>query len=118
MEVHFSQRLILGEWSWSLHRATENVATVPVKKCKNGGKKKCIKIPSVSQCTQPVSATSQNRQRGDSIFCSDGPLMEGSTCGVSPQLKQCSLGRILEAFLRCSKVLHVSSSLHSSMVDG
>lgn len=52
MEVHFSQRLILGEWSWSLHRATENVATVPVKKRKNGGKK-CIKSP------QSLSALSQ-----------------------------------------------------------
>lgn len=42
MEVHFSQRLILGEWSWSLHRATEKVATVPVYESKNG-EKKCIK---------------------------------------------------------------------------
>lgn len=40
MEVHFSQRLILGEWSWSLHRATENVATVPVYKIKTKMKKK------------------------------------------------------------------------------
>lgn len=36
IEVHFNQRLILGEWSWSLHRATENVATVPVCKTKKG----------------------------------------------------------------------------------
>lgn len=35
MEVHFSQRLILGEWSWSLHRATEKDATVAVYKSKN-----------------------------------------------------------------------------------
>lgn len=63
MEVHFSQRLILGEWSWSLHRATEKVATVPVYKSKNGGKTKCIKkIPSVSWCTQPVSATKMDEK--------------------------------------------------------
>lgn len=35
MEVHFSQRLILGEWSWSLHRATEKDATVALYKSKN-----------------------------------------------------------------------------------
>lgn len=57
MEVHFSQRLILGEWSWSLHRATEKVATVPVYESKNG--EKVYKIPSVSPCTKPVSATVQ-----------------------------------------------------------
>lgn len=39
MEVHFSQRLILGEWSWSLHRATENDATVAVYKSRKKGKK-------------------------------------------------------------------------------
>lgn len=38
MEVHFSQRLILGEWSWSLHRATEKVATVAVYTSKSGEK--------------------------------------------------------------------------------
>lgn len=35
MEVHFSQQLILGEWSWSLHRATENDATVALYESKN-----------------------------------------------------------------------------------
>lgn len=43
MEVHFSQRLILGEWSWSLHRAIEKVATVPVFKREKLRKRKCIK---------------------------------------------------------------------------
>lgn len=64
MEVHFSQRLILGEWSWSLHRATENVATVPVCKDKNEENHKGnIKNPLASQCTQPVSATKNAEKR-------------------------------------------------------
>lgn len=49
MEVHFSQRLILGEWSWSLHRATENDATVAVYKSKNQ-KKNYYKEHSTSEC--------------------------------------------------------------------
>ncbi len=59
IEVHFSQRLILGEWSWSLHRATEKVATVPVYESKNEGKTKCIKnfpprlsVHSASECNK------------------------------------------------------------------
>lgn len=54
MEVHFSQRLILGEWSWSLHRATEKVATVPVYKSKNGEKvyknPLSVSVHSTSEC--------------------------------------------------------------------
>lgn len=58
MEVHFSQRLILGEWSWSLHRATEKDATVPVYKSKKRRKTKRIKNPlsfsvhSTSECNK------------------------------------------------------------------
>lgn len=52
MEVHFSQRLILGEWSWSLHRATENVATVPVYKDKKMEENKnvYISVHPTSEC--------------------------------------------------------------------
>lgn len=54
MEVHFSQRLILGEWSWSLHRATEKVATVPVYKSQNGEKvyknPLSVSVHSTSEC--------------------------------------------------------------------
>jgi len=53
MEVHFSQRLILGEWSWSLHRATEKVATVAVNESKNREKKVYKKSP------QSLSALNQ-----------------------------------------------------------
>lgn len=96
MEVHFSQRLILGEWSWSLHRATEKVATVPVYKSQNGEKvyknPLSVSVHSTSECLKKRA----RRQKGDSLFCSEGPLIEGSTSGVSPHLKQrSSFGRIL-----------------------
>lgn len=57
MEVHFSQRLILGEWSWSLYRAIEKVATFPVYKSTNR-EKKAYKNPlslsehSTSECNK------------------------------------------------------------------
>lgn len=54
MEAHFSQRLILGEWSWSLHRAIENDATVAGYKSKNWTK-------NTIKSTQPVSATKTDR---------------------------------------------------------
>lgn len=44
MEVHFSQRLILGEWSWSLHRATEKVATFLSYKSKTREKQEYKKL--------------------------------------------------------------------------
>lgn len=67
MEVHFSQRLILGEWSWSLHRATEKDATVAVSKSE---KTKIIII--IGKSTQPVSAPKMERtaKRRESLFCS------------------------------------------------
>lgn len=61
MEVHFSQRLILGECSWSLHRATENDATVPVHTNKS------------PQCTQPVSTKTDEETKADSLHGNAGP---------------------------------------------
>lgn len=63
MEVHFSQRLILGEWSWSLHRATEKDATIPVKKSKKIKKNSVYKnllsltVHSTSKCHKKVKKT-------------------------------------------------------------
>lgn len=74
MEVHFSQRLILGEWSWSLYHATEKVATFPVYKSTNREKRR-TKILSASQSTQPVSAT-KKQTKVDSLFGSGGPPKE------------------------------------------
>jgi len=45
MEVHFSQRLIFGEWSWSLHRATEKPAMVTIYKAKTREKSGLKKDP-------------------------------------------------------------------------
>ena len=83
VEVHFSQRLIFGEWSWSLHRATEKVASVPVYKSRNEEqykKKTPLSLPmhSTSECNKM-----DERQKGDSLYCCEGPLMEGSTSRVS-----------------------------------
>lgn len=56
MEVHFSQRLIFGEWSWSLHRATEKPAMVTIYKAKTREKSGLKKDPlglsvhSTSEC--------------------------------------------------------------------
>ncbi len=89
MEVHFSQRLIFGEWNWSLHRATEKVATVPVYKSTNEEKQnktKFIKNPlslsvhSASEC----QTHRMRRQKSDSLFCNEDPLVKSSTSDVSP----------------------------------
>lgn len=69
MEVHFSQRLILGEWSWSLHRATEKVATFLVYKSKT--REKLYKNPlslsvhSTSECNNKKER--MRRQKGESL---------------------------------------------------
>lgn len=64
---------------------TELLKRLPVFRFTKAKMKKCIKKrPSVSRCTQPVSAMKMDeRQKGDSLYCCGGPLMGGSTSRVS-----------------------------------
>lgn len=76
MEVHFSQRLILGEWSWSLHRATENDATVAVYKSQKPDQKK-------QRNSKKHSASERHgKDRGDKMGAAS------SAADVFPHLRQ------------------------------